>query len=331
MNADCRFPPRVRAAVLPTRIERLTRYEQTLPGIEVWIKRDDETGFLLSGNKVRKLEFTFARALAEGADGVVTCGGWNSNHCRATAFLARRIGLDVQLFLRTPDGQPPESPNGNLLLDQQVGAEIKWIDPEAYRQREALLAEFVAQQREQDRSFFAIPEGASDALGSLGYVAAVDEILDQSKEEGLEFDVLVHATGSGGTAAGLTAGRELRQAPWRVWSFAVCDDAPYFKRKIAAIRDGMTKYGLPPLSDPEALEVIDGYQGRGYGLTTPEEQKWIQDFCRREGILLDPCYTGKAFRGLDQELRSGKLPRGSRVLFLHTGGAFGNFAYDWPR
>lgn len=125
-TVEFEYPPRIRAALLPTRIERLRRYERTLPGdCRVWIKRDDETGFVLSGNKVRKLEFSFARAVADGVHEIVTCGGWNSNHCRATAFLAKRLGLGVRLFLRTPDGRPPAEVGGNLLLDVLVGAEIQ--------------------------------------------------------------------------------------------------------------------------------------------------------------------------------------------------------------
>ncbi|MGE3165311.1 MAG: 1-aminocyclopropane-1-carboxylate deaminase/D-cysteine desulfhydrase [Planctomycetota bacterium] len=325
------YPARVRAALLPTRIERMTRYERTLPhGHKVWIKRDDETGFVLSGNKVRKLEFTFARALAAGVDEVVTCGGWNSNHCRATAFLARRLGLDVQLFLRTADGQPPSAWQGNLWLDSLVGAGIRWLSPQQYRARDEVLAAYVQERRESGVSSFLIPEGASDALGSMGYVLAADEIEQQSDSEGFRFDFVVHAMGSAGTAAGLSAGRDLRRANWEVVAFPVCDDAAYFRERIRRIRYAMEAFGVPPWDEGAGLRIVDGYQGRGYGLTTPDEQRWIQDLCRLEGILLDPCYTGKAMRGLDSELRTGNIRPGSSVLFLHTGGVFGSFAYDWP-
>ena len=165
-----RYPARVQYALLPTRIERLVRYSATLPGVEVWMKRDDLTGFLLSGNKIRKLEFIFARAMAQGVDGVITCGGWNSNHCRATAALAARLGLECHLFLRTPDGQPVEPLTGNTLLDVLLGAQLHWITPEDYTRRDELMLRHAQEVADAGRPLYVIPEGGSDAIGALGYV-----------------------------------------------------------------------------------------------------------------------------------------------------------------
>lgn len=321
------YPPRVSCALLPTRIERLARYGAAVDGVEVWIKRDDQTEFTLSGNKVRKLEFSFARALADGVDAVVTCGGVNSNHCRATAFLAARLGLESHLFLRTPDGQAPQNLTGNTLLDVLVGAQIQWITPEQYRERDALLQDFVERQAAAGKMVYGIPEGASDAIGSMGYVHAVDEIDQQLKAKNLRMDYLVHAVGSGGTFAGLSAGRDFFRSDWELIGFPVCDDAATFEARVREIRTDLLQFGLPDWTGAGA-QLIDGYQGPGYGLTTPRDLQRIREFCRLEGILLDPCYTGKAFIGLDSEIRKGSFPRGSRILFLHTGGTFGNFSYE---
>ena len=170
------YPPQIRCAVTPTRIERLVRFGESLPGVELWIKRDDQSGFLLSGNKIRKLEFSFARALAESVHGVVTCGGFDSNHCRATTFLARRLGLESHLFLRSDDGKPVRDPQGNTLLNQIAGAKIHWITPEQYAQRDTLLAEYVEECARGGKVLYAIPEGASNGIGAIGFIKAVEEL-----------------------------------------------------------------------------------------------------------------------------------------------------------
>ncbi len=329
--SSIQYPPQVRYALLPTRIERLARYGKTL-GVEIWIKRDDETGLLLSGNKVRKLEFSLARALAEGVRGVVTCGGANSNHCRATTYLACRLGLESHLFLRTSDGRPPARLQGNSLLNRIAGAQIQWITPDEYRQRDERMRSYAERSAfEEGKPLFVIPEGASDPLGALGYVKAVAEIEEQLRSKNLRIDLVVHAMGSGGTTAGLVTGCLAHGARWRVVGVPVCDDGAYFRARVRSIREGLVSFGGPSPEDDGPLEIIEGYQGRGYGLSTPDELAWIRDFCRLEGILLDPCYTGKAFYGLHQEILKGRFPAGTRILFLHTGGIFANFDYgeEW--
>ncbi len=325
------WPPRIERALLPTRIERLPSAASGASQVDLWIKRDDLTGFLLSGNKSRKLEFTFARALAEGAHGVVTCGGFNSNHCRATAAFAAELGIEAHLLLRTPTGAPPQSWQGNTLLDALLGARITWIDPRQYTERDRLLRDYAESRARRGRRLFVIPEGASDAIGALGYVKACEEMAAQLEAQQLEFDLLVHAVGSGGTTAGLTAGSAFFGLPWRVLGFAVCDDRAYFEAKVKALRSQMEFFGLPRWSASENCEIIDSHKGRGYGLTTPEELREIGAFCRRHGVVLDPCYTGKAYAGMLKEIAAGRIAPGSRILFLHTGGAFGNFSYadEW--
>lgn len=295
--------PSVSLARLPTPIEHLQRASDAL-GIELWVKRDDLTGFGLSGNKVRKLEFLLADAIAKGADTVLTTGGIQSNHCRATALAARRLGLRPVLLLR---GEDPGVPEANLLLDRLVDAEVHWCTPEQYRSsRNALLQKLAATVLERGGVPYVIPEGGSNAIGSRAYVAAVGE-LDRA------FDHTFVAVGSGGTLAGLA----MSPIPGTVHGIAVCDDTETFERRVRDIA-AETDAALPA-----DWHVDDRYRGPAYGVATPEIWDDIRFAARTEGLLLDPCYSGKAFHALCAEARAGRLS--GRVLFWHTGGAFALF------
>lgn len=327
------LPPRLRVARTPTPVEPWSRIGAEL-GVKLWVKRDDLTGFVLSGNKVRKLEFSFSKAIEEGCDTVLTCGGVDSNHCRATTFLARRVGLEPHLLLRTEDGRAPSARSGNTLLNSIAGAEIDWVSHEDYQLRQELLDRTRVQIESRGSRVFVIPEGASDGLGALGFVAAAEELYLQEEEMGQTFDFLVHAVGSGGTSAGLSAGRDALKRKWRIVGVPVCDDGVLFRERVTAIRSELAdRYGLP--SEHDSIEGIDdfldGLQGLGYGQTTPEELGRYADLARIEGALVDPCYTGKAYLGLRKAVTDGHIPVGSRVLFWHTGGAFANFSKtgDW--
>jgi len=332
MSLSSSLPERIVAARRPTPIEALSRTGERL-GIDLFVKRDDLSGFELGGNKVRKLEFSLSRALAEGADAILTCGGFDSNHCRATAFLARRLGLAPHLLLRTPDGLPPVRPGGNTLLDAIARAEIVWVTPEEYRSGEAMLRAHRERIERSGARVFVVPEGASDPLGALGFAAAAEELASQEGELGFAFETVVHAVGSGGTSAGLAAGRDALARPWRILGVPVCDDGATFRAKVARIREGLAReFGLPPPGESsERDRFLDGSVGRGYGLSTPEELRGYSEVARTEGLLLDPCYTGKAFRGLERAVSDGTIRRGERVLFWHTGGAFANFTHaeEW--
>jgi D-cysteine desulfhydrase len=304
------YPPRVRLARLPTPVERLERTSERL-GVEIWCKRDDLSGAELSGNKVRKLEFLLCDALARGAQTVVTCGGEQSNHARATALACARLGLRSVLLLRTADPARPPALEGNLVLDHLAGAEIRWITPEQYGARSQLMRAAAA---EADRGYV-IPEGGSNALGAWGYVACLEELLADVPRP---FTV-VYACGSGGTGAGLLLGRALLDAgDVRPVGVNVCDDRAYFVRAIGTI---LGDTGHPPA--PEDIEIQDGYVGLGYARSRPEEIRLIAELARSEGLVLDPVYTGKAFFALCSELQRDRGRFGSRVVFLHTGGIFG--------
>jgi len=326
---DALAPPRLALAYLPTPLQPMERIGREL-GVELWVKRDDCTGAEVSGNKIRKLEYVLAEARAQGADTVLTCGGVQSNHCRATALAAARLGLACTLLLRTADPATPPSLEANSLLDRMAGARIVWVTPEAYREREGVFAREAEALQKVGRKPFIIPEGASDALGAWGYMRAMAELaadIARLDEEDAKPTTVVHATGSGGTGAGLVLGKLVLGLDVQVVSINVCDDRDYFLRVSGDIcREAVARYDLGIAFDPERdLEIVDGYVGAGYALSRPEELKLIAHVCRREGLVLDPVYTGKAFFGMVDQLRKNRETFGERIVFLHTGGLFGLF------
>lgn len=315
-----RWPHRLPLANTPTPLERLpARPDAGLPD-GLWVKRDDLTGVALSGNKVRKLEFLAAEAQARGAQALVTCGGVNSNHARATAVAAARLGLTARLVLRGEDRHPPM---GNLVLDRWLGAELTFITEAQWAERDAFMAEAARGDG------YVIPEGGSNALGSLGYARAAQEILTQAEAAGLGLRHVVHACGSGGTAAGLALGMAAaHREDVEVLAVAVCNDAAYFDRQIHAILDETVARGWADEATRRRARwrVLDGHKGPGYARTTPEALRAHAQVARRHGLFVDPVYTGKALLGLSAEAEAGHLDPKSTV-FVHTGGVFELFAY----
>ncbi len=316
-------------AHLPTPLVSPRRLGERL-GIDLWVKRDDATGGAEAGNKVRKLEYLLADAVARGADTVITCGGIQSNHARATALCAASLGLRALLFLRTAEAHLDASLvplQGNVLLDRMAGAEIRLITPAQYRARDALMDEAAAELAGAGRTPYVIPEGGSNGLGSLGYVEAMREVrrqLDLGLAGGAPFDVIVHACGSGGTAAGVALGAAKHGVAPAVRPMAVCDDAPTFEAIITRIL-GEARALDPELVAPAAITVDDRAKGPAYAVSTAEQRARIVEAARLSGLVFDPVYTGKALSGLWDLCESGEL-RGKRVLFLHTGGLPGLLA-----
>jgi len=269
----------------------------------------------VSGNKVRKLGYLLADALDQGATHVLTTGGLQSNHCRATSVAARQLGLQPGILLR---GELPDVADGNLLLDQLVGADIRTCTAQDYRERrDELLQAWAGELRQQGHAPYVIPEGGSNALGSLAYVDAAQESSTQAVRP---FERIVVAVGSGGTLAGLALGT--RQA--FVHGVAVCDDAPTFESKVREIAQQAARWSVGPLREPgDGWEVVEGYQGPAYAVATPQIWQTMRWVARLEGLLLDPVYTGKAMHALVTEVQAGRWS--GPVLFWHTGGAFGLF------
>lgn len=330
LQAPDSLPSRVPLGQYPTRIRPLPRLGARLGGPSLFVKHDDETGSVLSGNKVRKLEFLLAEAQGQGCDVVITCGAVASNHCRATAVAARRLGMDSLLLLR---GEDPGTRDGNLLLDAMVGSQLRFITPETYARRGEVMAAAADEARAAGHRPYVIPEGGSDACGALGYLACIDEIAAQA-DAGRPFpwDHLVTAVGSGGTLAGLLMGVKRRGLPLIVWGVNVCDSAEYFTARVLEIaaefagRFPRLAAGFPPIA-AEDVRILDGYKEPGYGRATPEVMELVRSAARTEGLFLDPVYTGKAMHGLITESQRGRFGSGGRVLFLHTGGIFSLFPF----
>jgi D-cysteine desulfhydrase len=322
------YPPRLSLARPRTPLQALPGTSAAL-GVEVLAKRDDLTGAELSGNKVRKLEFLFADARAAGADTVITCGGEQSNHCRATALAAARAGFASVVVLRTDDPANPPPATGNILLDRLAGARVRWIARGDWRNRTEIMAEEAAKVVAGGGTPYVIPEGGSNALGSWGYVACAEELAADLAELPPRPTTIVNACGSGGTSAGLVAGAALlgfAARGIRVASVNVCDDRAYFVGVIGAIlREMDARWQLGVARAVDELDLVDGHVGAGYAKSRPEELVTLRDVCRRDGLVLDPVYTGKAFHGIVTELARDRARFGERIVFVHTGGIFGLF------
>lgn len=319
------MPPRVALARAGTPLVALPRTSAAL-GVEVLVKRDDLTGVELSGNKVRKLEFLFAEAEAAGADIVITCGGEQSNHARATALAAARRGLGAHLVLRTDDPARPPETTGNILLDRLAGATITWISRADWRERNAIMAREAEALRRDGHRPYVIPEGGSNAIGSWGYVACAGELATDLAALPARPTTIVYACGSGGTGAGLILGAKIHGLDARVAGVNVCDDRAYFVRSIGAIcAEFKARWPDAPDVRESDIELVDGHVGLGYAKSRPEELATIRDVCRRDGLVLDPVYTGKAFHGVVTELARDPRRFGERIVFVHTGGIFGLF------
>lgn len=292
-------------ANLPTKIKKLEKFSKEL-NANIYIKRDDHTGTEISGNKIRKLEYLAKDAIDNGYDLLITCGGIQSNHCRATVATATMFGLKSAVLLRISD-KPPVV--GNYFLDKLLGADVKFCTREEYsNQRGEIMEAMAAEYRKQGYKPYIIPEGASNAIGTLGYYNCMDEILKQEKELGITFNTIVVATGSGGTYAGLYLANEVKKLGKRVIGMAVCDNTEYFTAIAHNIATEALQY-LPEYKDialnRDNIEINDKYIGIGYAQSRPEELEFIKDFARKECVILDQVYTGKAMYGLYNELKPG--------------------------
>lgn len=316
------FPPKIALASLPTPFYRLDRLSEEL-GEDIWIKRDDMTGSVLSGNKVRKLEFILAKAKSEGADTIITCGGLQSNHCRATAFACAQLGLSCCLVLR---GNPEPVADGNLLMDFLAGAEVRSYPVAQYAKNlQTLMIDWKEELKQDGRNAYLVPTGASDGVGIWGYLNAAKELKGDFNNNGIKPQWMITATGSGGTQAGLSLGASLFSLECQVLGFAVCDNEQYFHSKVASDIAQWSQSQAKVVAPTVETFVNDQYIGPGYAKAEPEVFKTIHYIAKSEGLLLDPVYTGKAFHGMISEVKRGNLI--GPIVFVHTGGAFGVFPY----
>ena len=310
--------PRFRLVNLNTPIEPLNRLRRAIPGApQLWIKRDDLTGYLGGGNKLRKLEYVMADALSRGATTIVTTGSITSNLARSTALIAKRLGLKCELIL---SGGNPESARANWRLAEMLGVKIHSVA--ASNERASRMKEVARALEERGERVYQIPLGASDKVGSFGMVAAFEELGIQQLELSQQFDAIVFATSSGGTQAGLEVGKRLFNYPnLRLLGVSADDPAELIKENaLKAVGPMLSILGRSDVPTADKLFVDDNFIGEGYAIPTKESLAAAQLFAETEGILLDPVYVSKAAAGLLAYCREGRFKRTDKVLFWHTGG-----------
>ena len=315
--------PRLRFAHLPTPVEPLPTLSAFLQGPSLWIKRDDQTGLAFGGNKTRKLEYLLAEAQAHGADTLITTGAVQSNHCRQTAAAAARSGLACILVLA---GDRPESASGNLALDRLLGAEIVWGGKGA---RDEALQETFDRALRAGRRPYLIPYGGSSPIGVTAYVSALEELHTQRAAfpGGQLPDWIVFASSSGGTQAGLALGAACLGYRGRILGISVDETADILQSRVQGLANETAEFLNEPASIlADDILVNDAYLGGGYGVMGEPEVEALQLFASREGILLDPVYTGRAAAGLIDLIRRGFFRTDQTILFWHTGGTPALFA-----
>lgn len=307
-------PGKISLANLPTPVQEIE-----FGGKKILIKRDDYTGNELSGNKVRKLEYLLYRAQKDKTEYIFTCGGDQSNHARATAIAAVKLGIKPRLFLWGKDKSVPE---GNLFLDKLSGAEIVFLNKRNYDFVNEIMQEEGEILNKKGKNVYIIPEGGSTTLGIWGYINFADELSKQINLKKL--DGIMLAAGTGGTAAGIMAGFAQLGINLIVYAVNVLYDESMIRRKILQLAQGVVlDYKLPSDINPDNLRILNGYSEEGYKKINGNKLKLINKFFRGTGILLDPAYTGKAFYAYKHNFIDKN--REAKVLFLHTGGSFGVF------
>jgi D-cysteine desulfhydrase len=310
--------PRFRLLNLNTPVERLDRLRNAIPGApQLWIKRDDLTGYLGGGNKLRKLEYVMADALSRGATTIVTTGSVTSNLARTTALTARRLGLKCELIL---SGADPKAARANWRIAELLGVKIHMVA--ASHERAARMKEVARELEARGERVYQIPLGASNEVGSFGMVSAFEELGIQQLELGEQFDAIVFATSSGGTQAGLEVGKRLFNYRGVQLLGISADDPAQTIRENALLAVGpmLSTLGQSDQLVADDLYVDDSFIGAGYAVPTNESQEALQLFADTEGILLDPVYTSKAAAGLIAYCREARFRKTDRVLFWHTGG-----------
>ncbi len=317
--------PRFTLAQLPTPLEEMKSLSKVLGGPRLFIKRDDQTGLALGGNKTRKLEFLIADALARKADTILTAGAAQSNHCRQTAAAAARAGLRCELIL---GGQEPDTPDGNLLLDRLLGATIHWTARERRAER---MAEISKELQRAGKNPYTIPYGGSNAVGATGYAVAITELQDQLSALHERIDRIVIASSSGGTQAGMVVGARMSGFDGEIIGISIDKgerEGIRYEVELADLSNAIAAHiGMAEKFAEGDFLVKYDYLGGGYGIVGAPEREAIRLTARHEGIILDPVYTGRAMAGLLDLIRRGEIKGDETVLFWHTGGAPALFAY----
>jgi L-cysteate sulfo-lyase len=320
--------PKIKLGHWPTPLEPMLRINNMHKGPELWVKRDDCSGLAFGGNKTRKLEYLLADAQLKGATTLLTAGGIQSNHARQTAAAAARVGLGCELFLEQVEGikEADYNHSGNLLLDQLLGARVHSLP--AGQDLDAAMALRAQTLSDAGQVPYVMPVGGSNTIGAMGYVECGLELAEQLQQQQLSFDAIVLATGSAGTQSGLLAGLALAGVDIPVLGITVSRSSDEQCQKVLALLHEVQDVLEQPQLHEDHVICFDQYYGSSYGDPTPQMIEAIRLAASLEGLLLDPVYSGKAFAGLLDLVRHGYFDTSERILFLHTGGAPGLFAYS---
>ena len=315
--------PRIELAYAPTPLLRLERLSAEL-GVELWIKRDDLTGLLETGNKIRKLEFLIGEALAQGADTLITCGTLQSNCCRTVAAVCARLGMNAVLALK---GAPPAEYDGNLLLGRLLGAEVRYCTDEEWENIDEVMQDLAARVRAAGHSPYIIPESGATVVGALGYLTCGQEIAEQVRHGAPAFDTIVITAFTGGSQAGLLMAVQLAGLRAQIIGVPVAWPGSRVRGYVVdVIEQARHRFGLR-VAAPTEIRLLDGYQDAGRAEIRGEEMEMVLKLARMEGVILDPVHTAKAFSALVDRLRRDPRELGARVCFIHTGGVFSVFPF----
>jgi len=330
--------PRFKFLHLPTPVKFLANLTEEYKGPEIYIKRDDLTGWGFGGNKSRKFEFIIADAIKKGHNSLLTWGSVQSNWCFQCALTSSRFGLKPLLLLFYQDKRPEDE--GNILLDRLAGAEIYFHEAPAGKVvtrdlASSLIEKMLPELKEKNFDPYVVsvggsmPFGSMEApLGAISYLLAFHELLEQAQSLGLSFNYIVHATGSGATQAGLLLGAKIFSPRTKVIGISVSDEKTSFSQEVRTIVEAALKaLSLEIKIEAEDIIVLDDYLEGGYGVFSPRVTRVIKELLQREGVVLDPVYTAKAMIGLIDLIERRYFQEKDKLLFFHTGGTPALFAY----
>ncbi len=318
--------PKKELGFFPTPLVELKALTKYLSGPRIYIKRDDQTGLAMGGNKTRKLEYFFGDALSKGCDVVITGGAQQSNHCRQTAAAAAHCGLECHLVL---GGEKPCELNGNLLLDALFGATIHYC---GNLRKGEKIPEIFNQLIQEGKEPYVIPYGGSNGIGAMGFVDAFEELQLQMKAQKLQFKEVVFASSSGGTQAGMMVGKELFKTECNILGIGIDKDeiegTSLEDYIIKMANETASRINLDKEFSKSEVYLNNNYLGEGYGVVGDVEKEAIILMARLEGILIDPVYTAKAIAGMIDLIRKNHFSKNDKVLFWHTGGTSALFYYN---
>lgn len=336
-------PEKVETALLPTPLYKLENLSAQLKS-NVYIKRDDLTGMAFGGNKLRKLDYLVKEAKDAGYTTLMTFGGTQTNHGRQTAAVACKFGMKSIIIANMNDAAPPETLSGNLLLDEILGCDVIFMDmasinahkegkapheikQETARLRKAVAKKVIEMYEAKGEKVYEMPAGGSTTTGVLGYFDCVEEIMQQMQEKKLDIDYIVCSSGSNATYAGLWMGAKYYGASFKVIG---CTVSPYSLQNNVnmanLINETSQRFHLGIHAEPEDVTLLGDYSGTAYDVPDDRTFESIYRLARTEGLFVDPCYTGKGFTGLLDLIETEKIPAGSNVLFIHTGGVPGLYS-----